>query len=115
MQAYDISSNIFDKCKDLLENDQTIIIKTKYLIYPENQFKIVWMVFVLVLFIYCALYSPYAICFNIDQSNQFDFVLGKCIDFLFFIDILVNINSAYEDKEGNLVDNRKKIFKTYFK
>mmetsp|Transcript_15313 Transcript_15313/g.2554 ORF Transcript_15313/g.2554 Transcript_15313/m.2554 type:complete len:87 (+) Transcript_15313:389-649(+) len=37
------------------------------------------------------------------------------IDTLFFIDIIINLNSAYLDNDGNFVTDRKRIFLNYLK
>ena len=39
--------------------------------------------------------------------------MNYSIDFFFFIDILVNFNSAYIDESYEVIDNRKKIAHSY--
>lgn len=40
--------------------------------------------------------------------------MGIVIDLLFAFEIILNYNSAYIDLFGDVVDNRKMIFRTYF-
>lgn len=39
--------------------------------------------------------------------------LNYCIDGFFFIDIIVNFNSAFTNESYEIVDDRKKIAKSY--
>jgi hypothetical protein len=39
--------------------------------------------------------------------------MNYSIDFFFFIDIIVNFNSAYIDESYEVIDDRKKIAKSY--
>ena len=50
---------------------------------------------------------PYRMAFI--ESELWDdwFIAELCIDFLFFVDFLVNCFSAYYDSDGNLITNRK--------
>ena len=43
------------------------------------------------------------------------FIAELVIDGLFFIDVLVNCNSAYHDHEGKLVTSRSEIILNYVK
>ena len=40
-------------------------------------------------------------------------IMNYSIDCFFFIDILVNFNSAYIDESYEVIDDRKKIAKSY--
>ena len=46
-------------------------------------------------------------------NNQTWLILEKVIDFLFFIDILVSMISAYKDENGVIITARKMIFWNY--
>jgi ABC-type antimicrobial peptide transport system permease subunit len=82
---------------------------------PENEFKKNWQVLMLVLLLYVASIVPYNVCFNqpTDHLTIGD-IFDGFIDFLFFIDIIVNFISAYEDPaSGTLVTDLKKIASNY--
>jgi hypothetical protein len=58
---------------------------------------------------------PYKIAF-IEVTPESDwFIVDIVIDILFFLDVCVNLFSAYYDNEGVLVTGRKKIFCHYLK
>jgi hypothetical protein len=58
---------------------------------------------------------PFRLAFVDGDSYDGWWYLDIVIDTLFFIDILVNINSAYLDNEGQLITDRCKIFIKYLK
>lgn len=82
---------------------------------PENEFKKNWQILMLVLLMYVASIVPFNVCFNQPTENvTFGDVFDAFVDFLFFIDILVNFLSAYEDPaSGTLVTDLKKIASNY--
>ncbi|MEE4247705.1 MAG: hypothetical protein V2I33_20065, partial [Kangiellaceae bacterium] len=43
------------------------------------------------------------------------FILDVLIDFLFFMDVCVNLSTAYYDIDGTLITSRCKIFCHYLK
>jgi hypothetical protein len=69
-----------------------------------------------VLLLYTAVYVPYRTAF-IDDSSEFMTIFELTIDILFFLDIIVNFFSAYEEDEKIEVRLRKitkKYLKTWF-
>jgi hypothetical protein len=72
--------------------------RSKIILLPDDPFKRVWNVLVILLLIYVATYVPYDICFgeSSDTWNNkeiFDFT----VDMLFLTDIFVNFISSYDD------------------
>lgn len=49
------------------------------------------------------------------NTTILDNPLSLSIDFLFFIDIILIFNTAFYNEEMDLIDDRKKIFKSYIK
>lgn len=82
---------------------------------PNHTFKNVWNAILALLLIYTATIMPFRLAFVDGESYDRWWYLDILVDALFFIDILVNINSAYLDNEGQLVTNRCKIFVKYLK
>ena len=66
------------------------------------------------LLLWTATVMPFRICFEDDISTGW-FVIELTIDSLFFLDILVTMNSAYMNEDQKLVNNRKQIIKSYLR
>ena len=64
--------------------------------------------------VYTAFVTPYRIAF-LDSLPLTWIIIEQVIDGLFFIDILVTINSAIVLEDGQVIDDRKKIFLQYLK
>jgi hypothetical protein len=88
-----------------------------YIIYPENKNKGFWDLFMTLVLIITCIQTPLNIAFedvsNEKGGNDFNKILDYCIDFLFFLDIIVIFNSAYYDEDIELIDDRKDIAAFY--
>jgi CRP-like cAMP-binding protein len=117
----DIKTNQITNLRKLLKHvgtteDYTDIEYMKdHLIHPNSLFKNIWNSVLSVLLIYTLVVMPLSICFFESNSEDAWFVVDITIDFLFFLDILVNFNSAYYDTNGILISNRKTITLKYLK
>jgi hypothetical protein len=82
----------------------------KCLLHPSGHPKRVWNIVMAILLVYTATVMPYRMAFI--DSVMFDtwFWIELMMDFLFFIDVIVNIFSAYYKTSGKLITNRKQIF-----
>lgn len=83
-----------------------------YILQPSSNIKSYWNSINIALLLYTAIYMPYRISF-IDDDNTFQMVLDWSIDSLFFIDIIITFFSAYEEADGYIESNWKKIAITY--
>ena len=83
-----------------------------FMFYPEDQFKANWDLFVTIILIFTCLSTPYRIAF-IERDNTAWTVINYSIDSMFLIDIIFIFNSAYNDEDFRIVDDRKKIAKNY--
>ncbi len=83
-------------------------------IHPDSRFKKAWSIVLLVLLLYVATIMPFRIAFE-DTSTGVWFYLDYVLDFLFFIDMWVNIFSAYLDEDENLVTSNRSIFCAYLR
>ena len=97
--------------KRILEQKPSIVL------LPDHNFKRFWNVLMIFLLAYVATYVPYGICFTTNDPNgpvtTMEIVDG-IVDGLFFIDIIVNFVSAYEDPYTGLpIISLKKIAFNY--
>eukprot|EP00347_Sterkiella_histriomuscorum_P010858 403374655 len=82
---------------DQIEKDDII---PRYILMPENTFRIIWSVITIMLLIYTAIMMPFFLAF-IDKENVDISALEGIVDGLFIIDILITFFSAIE---MNIVD-----------
>ena len=83
---------------------------------PDDTFKRVWNIIIIVLLIYVATYVPVSICFNQSgpgEETTLIEIIDYIVDFLFAIDIVVNFLSSYEDSQGLPVVELKQIATNY--
>ena len=88
----------------------------KLLFYPEDQYKIMWDLFITLILMISCIITPYNIAFSSDQDGKEPIqwrVINYSIDLLFAIDIIVIFNSCYYDEDFVIVEDRKTIAKDY--
>ena len=81
---------------------------------PKNKRKQIFDLVIVVLLIYTATLVPYFTCF-VDDISDFRFVFDLCVDFLFFIDIILNFLTGYELQNGVIEVRKCKIAINYIK
>lgn len=86
--------------------------RISYLIYPENDLKGHWDTFVTLLLIFTCVVTPYRIAL-VEVDDLGWIIANYTIDFLFFVDIILNFNSAYYDEDFEIVEDRWTIAKNY--
>jgi hypothetical protein len=86
-----------------------------FMIHPNSKGKSYWNLIVAILLIYTATIMPFALAFIESQPYDAWFVFDLMIDILFFIDVLVNCNTAYYNSEGKLISSRIRIFCNYLR
>ena len=58
--------------------------------------------------------TPYHMAFvSIEDDNEFWVIITALIDFLLFIDMLINFLTGYYNSRGRLVKNKFNIFRRY--
>lgn len=88
----------------------------RWLIYPDENKKVAWDIFISLILLFSCFITPFDLAFpNIVEEYQNYRIMGNVIDIIFLIDIFVNFASAYQDNFFNLVDNRKQIVMNYLK
>ena len=90
--------------------------KPWYIIGLNNFYKQCWNLWVVFLLLYTAVVTPYRCAFFTDEmlskTDGFDF-LERIVDISFIADIFINFVSAYEDNQGKVIINLKKIAFNY--
>ncbi|CAG9315686.1 unnamed protein product [Blepharisma stoltei] len=83
------------------------------IIHPNAKPKIIWNIIIAFGLIYCVTVMPFTMAFY--ESNGFDcwFYIDMALNVMFFIDIVIQLFSAYYDTDGILVSSRFKIILRY--
>jgi len=126
LRLYGTSSCLKDNSHKYKKNLTTLLSKLQFkrveeeepkiprcMIHPNGNFKRAWNIYTVILLIYTATIMPYRIAFVETSSTGVWFIINSVIDVSFFFDILVNFNSAFENPDGSIEFNRKKIFSKY--
>lgn len=95
-----------------LEEIELEEILPKYILQPNSNLKSYWNIVNIMLLLYTALFMPYRIAFIDDESIPQQ-IIDWGVDTLFFFDIVVTFFSAYEESDGYVQSNWKKIAITY--
>lgn len=85
------------------------------LLHPDSKFMNVWNIVVAVLLMYTATIMPFSMAFIQSESKDIWYILDLVIDVLFFIDLVVNCITCYNNDQGVLIVSRSKIFTRYLK
>ena len=75
--------------------------KNETLFYPEDQSKVSWDLFITLILLISRILTPYRIAFSetdVEETLGWQ-IIGYGIDLLFFLDIIVIMNSAFYDDE----------------
>lgn len=80
----------------------------KYIMLPQNQFRLSWDVLMACLLCVLAFWIPYRVCFYWNDEDEGDetspvFVFEMLVDAVFAIDIFLNFFTAYVDSTTTLV------------
>lgn len=87
----------------------------RFMFHPESYSKTFWNSILAILLIYTATITPFRICFSEYILYDKWWWADTVVDILFFLDIFVNLCSAYVDDDNLLETSRKKIFLAYLK
>lgn len=81
------------------------------IIYPKNQYKRNWDLFISILLIIACFITPIAIVFDLSAVHWV--VINATIDILFFVDMVITFLSAYVTDEFVVVEDHASIAKDY--
>jgi hypothetical protein len=84
-----------------------------YIIYPEEQWRQKWELFITLLLLYTCCATPYVLAFASSESeinSVWDVMDSEFfVDIFFLVDIILNFFFAYYNSEYELIEDRKKI------
>lgn len=67
-----------------------------YIVMPNSIFYMVWQLVIVILLFYFATYIPFEIAFLNPAETYWRAAIDYSIDFIFFLDIVINFFTAYE-------------------
>lgn len=84
-------------------------------IHPRGKFKGIWNVFLVLILIYSAIFTPFFLAFedNYDQATLL--YIENTVNVLFFIDFVINCSTAFYEKNNFIVVKRSRIILRYLK
>lgn len=87
----------------------------RHFIRPDSRFKRIWNCIIMAVLLYTASFVPYRIAF--EDIVYFDtLTIVDCIsDFIFLIDIVINLYTTYILPDGKLETSQKQIFLRYLR
>ena len=83
-----------------------------WIIFPDNIYKTIWDLFIVILNLYTSIIIPYKVAFS--EKNEFT-TFEMFISISFAIDMILSFFTAYTDNEENLVKQKRKIVMKYLK
>ncbi len=83
-----------------------------WIIFPDNIYKTIWDLFIVILNLYTSIIIPYNVAFS--EENEFT-TFEMFISISFAIDMILSFFTAYTDNEENLVKQKRKIIMKYLK
>ena len=84
------------------------------MLLPESTFKLIWGLLLVTCLVFTGVYIPIRITF-LDEVPFGMLIFEYIIDGFFFLDIFINLISAYYDENHKLIDDPKTIAKSYLK
>ena len=98
-----------------LSDHDTIQFLPRFMLHPHSKFKVLWNLLIALTLLYTAFITSFTMSF-LDSSDLDTWeIIDLVLDFFYFLDFLINCNSAYLDSSGDLVSSRRKILITYLK
>ena len=85
----------------------------KFLIRPDNTYKVAWDLWVGVLIVFSVIVIPLKLAFTV--KGEAWFWIDIAVDFFFWCDLFVSFFTAFVDEEGKLVTDHKAIRLRYLK
>lgn len=88
-------------------------IQKSFIIYQDNNIKMVWDLYIALLLIYSCMSTPAKIAFSYGEGIFSWQVSDNVIDSSFGLDIVLSFFSAIEDDDLKVIDDRYIIIKNY--
>lgn len=87
----------------------------KFIFHPNQGFKVYWNMFLGLCLLYTATITPYVLAFVAIRDFDHWFFIDIFISCAFIIDLIITLNTAYQDFDGTLIALRSEIFKNYLR
>eukprot|EP00736_Rhodelphis_marinus_P006804 Rmarinus@m.29282 len=111
---YSVIAGINDYLFFVNEKGMAEKLRDLYMFSPSSPFIRIWDVLIGFLLLYQAIIIPFRLSFEEDPEQAWG-AFDYFVDFLFFVDITIQFNTAYLDERGEAVTDRRKIALRYFK
>ena len=82
---------------------------------PKSTLLYAWSGVYFFLMVYTAFIMPFRVCFCSDSAYDVWFGVDTAVNSLYFLDILITLNTPYFTREGTLVTSRHRIFQRYLR
>jgi len=83
-----------------------------YILMPNNRFRRMWEVLIILLLLYVVVAVPFRVCFDTEASGG-ALLLDWVVDALFILDVFINFFCAYQGANGEYVTDHKMIIMHY--
>ena len=84
----------------------------KFIIFPDDSFKVLWDIIIMFIMLYTVTITPYRVAF-IENDSGFWLGLDYTIDCIFMCDVVINCFVAYKNNEEVLIVRHWPILKHY--
>ena len=101
--------------EDDMISEKEAIKRTCCMFYPQDRFKGAWDIYMSIILMFACIVTPVRISFYSKEVSFRWFVIDLVVDFFFFVDIIINFNTAFYDQDYNIIENRKSIACDYIK
>lgn len=82
--------------------------RRRCIIYPYDKFKHVWDNYMTLILLLICIYEPLAVAFRRDNTRPvWEIVIDSIVWFSIALEVIINFNAAFYDKETNVIDRRK--------
>ena len=102
------------KKSNSIDEDPHILKKDRYIIHPDCQFKEIWDFLIFILLLYILIFNPILLAFESILNSTFCGI-NYFIDFVYFVDLVINFFVGFYDFEEELILTHKIIILHYLK
>jgi hypothetical protein len=104
------TKNLFAKKFSIKSNDQNS--EYQFIIREDSHFRMFWNSLLILFIAYTCTYMPYKLSFITEETTA-NHVVEWIVDIFFWFDLIMNFFSSYEEPNGTVVTDHKKIAKAY--
>lgn len=107
--------NIMEEKKKSIRKPDEVVGIPFGLFLPYSSFTKYWNIFLILLLMHVFFIMPWTMAFSDSFTLGLWFFIEAIVDFCFFLDILITLNTAYLTSDEILISDRKKIFFNYLR